>query len=73
MVLFSLNRRINKLIGPPALRHGLSARYALGSARDNPLLDAFLLLPFAQKMVSLEIQQDAEEKIKKASMEPSKI
>lgn len=72
MVLFSLSRRINKIIGPPALRYGLSLRYALGSAtRDNAILDAFLLIPFSQKMVSLEVQEDAAEKIKKASTAPS--
>lgn len=72
MVLFSLSRRINKIVGPPALRYGLTARYALGSpTRDSPFLDAFLFIPFSQKMVSLEVQEDAADKLKKASKTPS--
>ena len=72
MVLFSfLSRRINKFVGPPVLRYGLTARYVLGSHRENPFLDAFLFIPFAQKMVSLEIQEDAAEKIRKATAQKS--
>jgi hypothetical protein len=72
MVVFSfLSRRINRFIGPPLLRHGLTARYALGSTRDNPFLDAFLLLPFTQKMISLEVQQDAADKLQQASRQKS--
>lgn len=66
--MFSLSRHFNKLVGPPLLRHGLSARYAVGRkpTRDNPMLDALFLIPIAQKMISLEVQEDANEKLKKA-------
>ena len=69
MVLFSLSRHFNKLVGPPLLRHGLSARFAVGKkpTRDNPMLDALFLIPFAQKMISLEVQEDANEKLKRAT------
>ncbi len=51
MVLFSLSRKINRIVGPPSLRYGLSLRYTLGSAtRDNPILDSLLFIPFSQKM-----------------------
>ena len=74
MVMFSLSRRINKIVGPPALRYGLSLRYTLGSAtRDNPILDSLFFIPFAQKMVSLEVQQDAADKMKRASTPPSRF
>jgi hypothetical protein len=65
MVLFSLSRRFNKVVGPSLLRYGLSARYAVGKkpTRDSPILDACFLIPVAQKMISLEIQEDANEKL----------
>jgi hypothetical protein len=74
MVLFSLSRKINRIVGPPSLRYGLSLRYTLGSAtRDNPILDSLLFIPFSQKMVSLEVQEDAADKIKRASTPPSRF
>jgi hypothetical protein len=53
--------RLNKVAGPFLLRHGLALRYRLGGGiiRDNPTLDAFLLLPLSQKLISLEIEQES--------------
>ena len=61
MVLLSLSSRLNKVAGPFLLQHGLSLRYALGRGviRDNPTLDALLLIPLCQKLVALEAQQEA--------------
>ena len=61
MVLLSLTSKLNKVAAPFFLRHGLSLRYALGRGviRDNPTLDAMLLLPLCQKLIALEIQQEA--------------
>mmetsp|Transcript_27878 Transcript_27878/g.41145 ORF Transcript_27878/g.41145 Transcript_27878/m.41145 type:complete len:461 (+) Transcript_27878:109-1491(+) len=69
MVFLTLTSKFNKAACPFVLRHGLSLRYALGRGvvRDNPMLDAFLFLPFCQKIVSLELRDDIAKLNKKAS------
>jgi hypothetical protein len=76
MVLgFSLTSRINKRVGPMLLRASLSARYRLGGGviRDNPYLDAFLFVPFAQTIISLETHDDAIQALSQASKKSSQI
>lgn len=69
MVFLTLISKFNKAACPFVLRHGLSLRYALGRGvvRDNPILDAVLLLPFCQKMMSLELRDDIAKLSKQAS------
>lgn len=61
MVVLSLFSKLNKIVAPFLLRHGLSLRYRLGGGviRDNPTLDALLLLPLFQKLISQEVLKEA--------------
>ena len=71
MVIVSLlSSRFNKAIATSLLRYGLSARYLLGRGiiRDNPFLDSLLLIPFSQKLISIETQGD----VRKAATTDSK-
>lgn len=60
MVVLSLFSRLNKVVAPFLLRHGLSLRYRLGGGiiRDNPTLDALLLLPLFQRLISQEVLKE---------------
>lgn len=57
MVLLTLSRKVNQLLGPFLLQQGIRARFRLGRGviRDNVLLDSLLLLPVAKKLISLEV------------------
>ena len=73
MVLLSLSHRFNKAVGPVLLRYGLSARNALGTQpiSDNPALDYLLLIRLGQKLVSLEVEEEADQILRKARQEKS--
>jgi len=60
VLVTTLSTKFNKAIATFLLRNGLTARFILGWGviRDNPILDSFLLLPFAQKLISIEVQDD---------------
>ena len=60
MVLLSLSSRLNKALAPFLLKHGLTLRYAIGGGviRDNPTLDALLLIPFCQRVIALEVHHE---------------
>ena len=60
MVLLTLSSQLNKRLAPFLLRHGLTIRASLGGGviRDNPTLDALLLIPFCQRLLSLELHQE---------------
>lgn len=76
MVLFStLTSKINRNLAPFLLKHGLSARFilAMGKIRDNPFLDACLLIPFTQKILQVEIQEMALEMRKQNQVEDPKL
>ena len=74
MLFATAVKKINRLIAPAILKHGLSAQFILsrGNAKDNPYLDYALLLPFAQKLLSIEIQEIAQEKKMKLLKEKNK-
>ena len=62
MVFLTLSRKINKVIGPFLLRNGVNLRHALargGVVKDNALLDNMLLIKWSQKIVSLEVHDEA--------------
>lgn len=60
MLFLTLSKKLNQAVGSSLLRYALTARYALGGGvvRDNPGLDAFLLLPWAMKIISLEVHDE---------------
>mmetsp|Transcript_6991 Transcript_6991/g.20952 ORF Transcript_6991/g.20952 Transcript_6991/m.20952 type:complete len:521 (-) Transcript_6991:33-1595(-) len=67
MLVFS---RFNRLVSTPLLRVGLTLRHRLAGeakARDNPILDSLLLLPVAQKLVSIEAQEEAARETRRRS------
>lgn len=72
-MILQWSTKFNKYLGPFLLRHGLSIRYKLGGGviRDNPTLDAFLFIPLAQKLISIEVQQETNEAITKSKKEPT--
>lgn len=61
MVFISiLNRKINQWVGPFLLRNGIKLRAAWArsdgrQALDHPWLDQFTLIPFSQRLVTMEI------------------
>jgi hypothetical protein len=65
MVLLTFNKNINQWLGPFLLRHGIRLRFALsgGIIRDNPWLDAALLLPLAQRLISLEVHEEVRQAV----------
>jgi hypothetical protein len=75
MVLLTLSSRINKIVGPTLLRYGLLARYRLGGGviRDSPILDNILLITFAQRLLSLEMQQETHDTLKQAQKKPTRF
>ena len=56
MVLLTVSKQVNQLLGPSLLRSSLRLRSLLGRRPDQPLLDALLALPLAQKLVQVEIR-----------------
>lgn len=73
MVLLTLTKNVNKFLGPFLLRQGLKARYVLGRGvlQDNPMLDSFLFIPLAQKLISLEISEEIQRVIRTGNVEGS--
>jgi hypothetical protein len=63
MLFATISKKINRSIAPFILKHGLTARFVLsrGIVKDNPYLDYCLLLPLAQTLLSIEIQEIARE------------
>jgi hypothetical protein len=64
MLFATITKKLNRLIAPPLLKYGLTARYVLtqGIVKDTPFLDYLLLLPFSQALLSIEIQEIAKER-----------
>ncbi len=67
MVLIStILTKLNRTIAPSLLRSSLLLRHALSPNKplvvDNPYLDSFFLMPLAQKLISIEVQQVAKER-----------
>ena len=62
--MLSLISTIFKVVAPFGIKFGLSLRYRLsrGAVRDNPTLDALLLLPLFQKILSHEVYLEASAK-----------
>ena len=62
VLLLTLSQKVNQWLGPFLLRQGIKLRFALlsrGVIRDNtPWLDAALLLPLAQRLISLEVHEE---------------
>lgn len=52
--------RVNKKVGPILLRNGIALRYTLGGGviRENVILDNTLLINWAQKIISVEVDDD---------------
>jgi hypothetical protein len=61
MVLLTLSKKITGLIGPLLMRTGLSARQAFlrGQVRDSHYLDMLFLVRYAQKLISLEVNDES--------------
>ena len=60
MVILTLSKKVNQWLGPFLLHQGLKLRYSLsgGVIRDNLWLDTALLLPLAQRLISLEVHDE---------------
>jgi hypothetical protein len=73
MVFLTLSQKVNQFLGPAMLRNGLRARYALGRGvvHDNPTLDNFLLIPLAQKLISLESREEMQQATLLGKVAPS--
>jgi len=67
MLFATATKKLNRLLAPALLKHGLTARFvfARGDIRDNLYLDYALLLPLAQTLLSIEIQEIAREQTQK--------
>jgi len=67
-ILAKVTIRFNRLAGPFLLRNGLRVRHILGMGklRDNPFLDQMLTIPWAQKIISLEVDQDISDRKKRS-------
>jgi hypothetical protein len=63
MLFATITKKLNRLIAPPLLKYGLTARHVLtqGNIINTPYLDYILLLPFSQALLSIEIQEIAKE------------
>ena len=67
MVLIStISSRVNRFVAPSLLRSSLAIRHALSPNKplivDNPYMDSFFLMPLAQTLISIEVQQVAKER-----------
>ena len=66
VLLSSISSKFNRIIAPKLLKNSLLARYALSQNKpiivDNPYLDSFFLIPLAQTLISIEVQQLAKDK-----------
>lgn len=67
MLFATAAKKLNRLLAPAILKHGLTMRFILGRGRikDNPYLDYALLLPFAQTLLSIEVQEIEKEQKQK--------
>jgi hypothetical protein len=67
-ILSKATMRLNRVAGPFLLRNGLRIRYALamGHLQDNPYLDQLLTIPWAQKIISLEVHQEITDRKKRS-------
>ena len=61
MVFLTLSKKLTGLIGPLLMRTGLSARQAFlrGQVRDSHYLDMLFLVRYAQKLISLEVNDES--------------
>ena len=75
MLFATATKKLNRLIAPSLLKHGLTLRFVLagGTIRDNPYLDYALLLPLAQTLLSIEIQDIAKEQQLKEHEKKTKV
>eukprot|EP00979_Chaetoceros_neogracilis_P003039 scaffold514_cov222-Chaetoceros_neogracile.AAC.9 len=75
MLFATAIKKINRFVAPAILKHGLTARFVLsrGSIKDNPYLDYCLLLPFAQTLLSIEIQDIAREEKQRVNDHAKKV
>jgi hypothetical protein len=73
MVFLNLTKSLNQWLGPFLLRNGLRARYVLGGGvlRDSPRVDALLGIPLAQKLISLEVNDECQQALLKGRVEPT--
>lgn len=62
MAILTLSQKFNQWLGPTLLRSIIRFRYALGNGviTDNKLLDTVLLLPIAQRLISLEVHDESQ-------------
>ena len=67
-ILSKVSMRLNRVAGPFLLRNSLWIRHALdgGKIVDNPFLDQLLIIPWAQKIISLEVHQDIHDRKKRS-------
>lgn len=65
MVLLSISKKLNQWLGPFLLRQGIKARYAAagGILRDNRLADSICFLPIAQKLIQVEVHDEAKAQV----------
>jgi hypothetical protein len=67
MVFLTLSKKVTGVIGPFLFRSGLAARNVLlwrqaaaaGANKDSPYLDMLLLIPYAQKLISLTVYDES--------------
>ena len=62
MVFLTLSKKVTGVIGPLLFRTGLSARNVLSRSAKNdaPYLDMALLIPYAQKLMSLAVYDESQ-------------
>jgi hypothetical protein len=68
MVFLTISKRVASAVGPGLLRTGLKVRNALSyitQKNDAPYLDMMLLIPYAQKLVSLAIYDESAQVVTK--------
>ena len=75
MVFLTISKKITSVVGPVLLKTGLNVRNAISyvlpggsktsrtssALRDNPYLDMMLMIPYAQKLISLAIYEKSAE------------
>ena len=69
MVLFStITSKLNRIIAPKLLKSSLFVRYVLSKNKpiitDNPYIDSFFLIPLAQTLISIEVQDVTSKRLK---------
>jgi hypothetical protein len=58
MVLLTLSKKLSRWLGPNILRYSIPLRYKLGKGviRDSLITDSYLLMPFAQSLIRIELR-----------------